>query len=190
MMLDKTISVVAVLSLLVTQCVAEEPPQVVEKPQAPLLIRSYLPTSVPPVNVPREKTLQIMANLIRNAAESLAERGHADERIVLTLRLAADGLVQFSVSDNGLGIAPEHRGACAADFRPVRHLDESLPGRLSISRHSPGRPESRAISGQFVRGREPPSGALLPHGPYPGNSGGIAAQDRPGVSVHARFAQE
>ena len=51
MILHKTISVLAVISLLAAQCSAQESPQVVEKPHGPLLIRSYMPPSVPPVNL-------------------------------------------------------------------------------------------------------------------------------------------
>ena len=43
---QKTISLVAAVGVL-----AAQPPQEVEKPHGPLLIRSYMPTSVPPVNV-------------------------------------------------------------------------------------------------------------------------------------------
>lgn len=50
MTFQKTFSVLTILSLLASQCMAEEP-QVVEKPHAPLLIRSYLPTSIPPVDL-------------------------------------------------------------------------------------------------------------------------------------------
>src|SRR5579862_872177 len=50
MQFHKTFSVVAVLSLLGSQCSAQTP-QEVEKPRGPLLFRSYQPTSVPPVNL-------------------------------------------------------------------------------------------------------------------------------------------
>jgi outer membrane protein len=48
MMLHQTISVLAVVSLV---CRAQEPPQSVEKPQGPLLIRSYRAAWIPPVNL-------------------------------------------------------------------------------------------------------------------------------------------
>jgi outer membrane protein len=51
MIFHKTISVLAVLSLLIAQCAGEEPPQVVEKDHGPLLIRSYRAATVPPVNL-------------------------------------------------------------------------------------------------------------------------------------------
>jgi outer membrane protein len=53
MTLQKTLSVLSVLSLLASQCSAQQqaPPQTVERPQGPLLIRSYMPNSVPPVDL-------------------------------------------------------------------------------------------------------------------------------------------
>jgi outer membrane protein TolC len=49
MILHKTVSTLAVLSLLASQCTAQEPPPVVEKPHGPLVVRSYLPANVPPI---------------------------------------------------------------------------------------------------------------------------------------------
>src|SRR5580700_10216487 len=51
MKLDKTVSLIVVLSIFGTQCFAEEPPQTVEQAPGPLLVRSYLPTSTPPVEL-------------------------------------------------------------------------------------------------------------------------------------------
>ena len=50
-MVRKTISYLGVLSLLASQCSADEPTQVVEKARGPLLVRSYMPATVPPVNL-------------------------------------------------------------------------------------------------------------------------------------------
>src|SRR3984957_12755314 len=50
MTVNKTISIIAVLNLLVSQCFAQSP-QVVEKPRGPLLVRSYMPASMPSVNL-------------------------------------------------------------------------------------------------------------------------------------------
>src|SRR5580698_3942168 len=50
MTVNKTISIIAVLNLLASQCFAQSP-QEVEKPTVPLLIRSYRSSSVPPVNL-------------------------------------------------------------------------------------------------------------------------------------------
>jgi outer membrane protein len=47
----KIIFAFAVLSILLAQCSAQTFPEVVEKPHGPLLVRSYRPASLPPVNV-------------------------------------------------------------------------------------------------------------------------------------------
>src|SRR5580658_5105882 len=65
MMLPKTISSLAVLSLLAAQCSAQVVPEV-EKPHGPLLIRSYMPASTSPVNLSNSSHLH---SLIR--ADSL-----------------------------------------------------------------------------------------------------------------------
>ena len=55
-MTSKPLSVLSVLSLLATQCTAQQgsqgvQPQTVEQPHGPLLVRSYRPTSTPPVEL-------------------------------------------------------------------------------------------------------------------------------------------
>jgi outer membrane protein len=50
-MLRKTSSIISVLALLAAQCSAQTPAQVVEKPHGPLLVRSYMPATVPPVSL-------------------------------------------------------------------------------------------------------------------------------------------
>ncbi len=61
----------------------------------------------PPVMTQRHKVLQILVNLIRNSGQACEASHHADNR--LTLRVAPGGNgVSISVTDNGVGIAPEH----------------------------------------------------------------------------------
>ncbi len=68
--------------------------------------REYLP--VPEVKVERQKALQILVNLVRNAKEAVGERAPADRRITLGLRKSSSGSVQILVTDNGVGIASEN----------------------------------------------------------------------------------
>ena len=58
--------------------------------------------------------------------------------------------------------ASEHRRPLATDIRYSGHLDETIGRRLSISCGASGRTQSRYISGERVRGREPPARAVLP----------------------------
>jgi PAS domain S-box-containing protein len=64
---------------------------------------------VPAVVVDKPKVLQILINLIRNAQQACQESDNA--RKTMTVRLAqADSRLRISVSDNGVGIAPENLG--------------------------------------------------------------------------------
>lgn len=69
------------------------------------IVRDY--AAVPPVIADRHVVLQILVNLLNNAAHALETRP-ADRRI--TLHLAADGPedVRVEVADNGVGIAAEN----------------------------------------------------------------------------------
>lgn len=63
--------------------------------------------TVPPANVEKHKILQILVNLIRNAKYACDESGRIDKK--LTIQVANGGdRVRISVSDNGVGIAPEN----------------------------------------------------------------------------------
>lgn len=70
------------------------------------VVREYMPA--PRVRVQRQKALQILVNLIRNAEDSVVESGRPDRRLVLGLRITDSGEVQLSVGDNGVGIAQEN----------------------------------------------------------------------------------
>ncbi|MBI2947002.1 MAG: HAMP domain-containing protein [Verrucomicrobia bacterium] len=67
--------------------------------------------TVPALLLERHKILQILVNLLRNAKEALIE-GRKEKRIV-RLRIArhSDQWLRISISDNGIGIAPENRRA-------------------------------------------------------------------------------
>jgi signal transduction histidine kinase len=60
--------------------------------------------AVPNIRVQRQKALQILVNLIRNAKDSLDQSGREGKRVVLRTRCVSSDGVQLEVSDNGLGI--------------------------------------------------------------------------------------
>jgi C4-dicarboxylate-specific signal transduction histidine kinase len=70
------------------------------------VVREFTPA--PPVKVQRQKVLQILVNLIRNGKEAINESGRPDKRLVLGVRVSAEGRVQIDVTDNGVGIAAEN----------------------------------------------------------------------------------
>jgi ligand-binding sensor domain-containing protein/signal transduction histidine kinase len=68
--------------------------------------RDFQPVSL--VHVQRQKTLQILINLINNAKEAVHGVPLAERKLVIKLRTADDGFVEISVTDNGAGIAAEN----------------------------------------------------------------------------------
>ena len=72
------------------------------------ILRDYAP--LPPIITDRHKLLQILVNLIRNAKEALIRRSDGSPQRQLRVRLEhQDGQpLRIEISDNGVGIAPEH----------------------------------------------------------------------------------
>ena len=69
------------------------------------IVREY--QEVPSITVEKHKVLQIFVNLMRNAKFACSESGLPDRQ--MTLRVSSDAdIVKISVSDNGVGIAPEN----------------------------------------------------------------------------------
>jgi len=63
---------------------------------------------VPPIRVDKHKVLQILVNVIRNAKYACSEaRGDGERRVTVRVR-AANGAVQISVIDTGVGIPREN----------------------------------------------------------------------------------
>ncbi len=70
------------------------------------ILRDYAATPSAPVD--RHKVLQILINLVRNAKYALDEGGRNDKRLTVRVVTEGDNLVRISVTDNGVGIRPEH----------------------------------------------------------------------------------
>jgi signal transduction histidine kinase/streptogramin lyase len=69
-------------------------------------VRDYQPA--PPVNVPRQRTLQILINLINNAKESMDQTPPTERQLSIGVRSRDEAAVEIVVADNGGGIAPEN----------------------------------------------------------------------------------
>lgn len=63
---------------------------------------------VPLIHVQRQKTLQILINLINNAKEAVHDVPIEARKLIVKVRAADDGFVEIAVSDNGAGIPPEN----------------------------------------------------------------------------------
>jgi PAS domain S-box-containing protein len=61
----------------------------------------------PQITVEKHKVVQILINLVSNARQACAERAAGPGRVTVRVENAATGRVRFSVSDDGIGIAPE-----------------------------------------------------------------------------------
>jgi len=71
-------------------------------------IHTDFPVERPSLHTDRHLALQILVNLVQNAIAAVKVRPAADRHVTLRLRVAADRL-QFTVADNGVGIAPDDR---------------------------------------------------------------------------------
>jgi ligand-binding sensor domain-containing protein/signal transduction histidine kinase len=70
------------------------------------VVRQFDP--IPDVLVDKHKVLQILVNLISNAKYALSESAATERRLALGVKLDPDNQVRVSVTDNGVGIAPEN----------------------------------------------------------------------------------
>lgn len=58
------------------------------------------------IRIDKGKLLQILSNYIKNSIEAVRECSQAEPSLVLATRQLNDGMVEFSVTDNGQGIDP------------------------------------------------------------------------------------
>jgi signal transduction histidine kinase len=85
-----------------------------------------VPESLPEIHADRDALAQVLANLIDNALKYTG-----DEKRIALRAAAAGGMLAFTVEDNGIGIAPDHRGEI---FEPFHQVDQ----RLSRTREGAG----------------------------------------------------
>ena len=84
------------------------------------------------VRADERKLKQVMLNLLSNAIKFTPEGGRIDVRAGV-----ADGIVEVSVADTGVGIAPEDQQAVFEEFRQVGTADKKVEGTglgLALSR--------------------------------------------------------
>jgi len=70
------------------------------------VVRRFDP--VPDILIDKHKVLQILVNLISNAKYALSGSADEERRLTLGLHLNGDNRLRISVTDNGMGIAPEN----------------------------------------------------------------------------------
>jgi outer membrane protein TolC len=144
MILNKTVSLIAVLSLLATQCSAQTP-QEVDKPHGPLLVRSYLPTSTPPVNIQNSDHLH-----------GLIRAGH--------LYLTVQDAIALAI-ENNLDLEVDRYGPLSAEW----NLERAQGGGPLRGVTNGSALVNQATSGQGVLGSEIAAGLATNNS---GNGGG------------------
>jgi signal transduction histidine kinase len=82
-----------------------------------------LPEEVPPIVADRDRLVQVVINLLSNAAKFCADPGG---RVAISLR-ALPGEVRVDVRDNGAGIAPKDQELIFEKFRQVGDTLTSKP---------------------------------------------------------------
>jgi signal transduction histidine kinase len=84
------------------------------------------------IRADERKVKQVLLNLLSNAIKFTPEGGRIDVRAA-----PADGLIEVSVTDTGVGIAPEDQEAVFEEFRQVGTADKKAEGTglgLALSR--------------------------------------------------------
>ena len=84
------------------------------------------------IRADERKVKQVVLNLLSNALKFTPEGGRIDVRAVVS-----EGLVEVSVTDTGVGIAPEDQEAVFDEFRQVGTADKKVEGTglgLALSR--------------------------------------------------------
>jgi signal transduction histidine kinase len=81
-----------------------------------------VPKPLPCVEVDPVQIRQLMQNFIANGIKYQA-KGNVPH-ITITSKPAADGMVRIEVTDNGIGIAPEHQGVIFAMFKRLHSKNE------------------------------------------------------------------
>ncbi len=147
----QTLSVLSVLSLLASQCSAQQiPPQTVERPHGPLLVRSYLPASIPPVDLRNSDHLH-----------SLIRAG----RLYLTVQDA----IALAV-ENNLDLEVDRYGPLSAEWA----LERFQGGGALRGVTNGNSLVNKATSGQGVVGSEVAAGLASNNSGSSGGGGGAA----------------
>jgi signal transduction histidine kinase len=84
------------------------------------------------ISADERKVKQVLLNLLSNALKFTSEGGHVDVRAD-----ARDGMAEISVTDSGVGIAPEDQEAVFEEFRQVGRSAKRVEGTglgLTLSR--------------------------------------------------------
>jgi signal transduction histidine kinase len=88
-----------------------------------LLLRPRLPERLGQILADERKVRQVVLNLLSNAIKFTPEGGRIEVRAA-----PVDGAVEVSVTDTGVGIAPEDQEAVFEEFRQVGTAEKKAEG--------------------------------------------------------------
>ena len=80
--------------------------------------------------VQRPPIEHVLRNLISNA---IKHHDRLDGEVVVSVRMTTDGMAEFHVEDDGLGIAPEFHQRIFAIFQTLRSRDEVETSGVGLS---------------------------------------------------------
>src|SRR6185295_12126842 len=108
-------------------------------------------TTVPPVTVDKHKALQILVNILRNAKHAMDDADDNEKRLVIRTRQKDGQAVSISITDSGIGIAPENltrifshgfttrKDGHGFGLHSAALAAQQMGGRLSAQSDGPGR---------------------------------------------------
>jgi len=111
--------------------------------------RDFAP--VPPVTVDKHKALQILVNILRNAKHAMDDADDHEKRLIIRTRQRDDRAVAISITDTGVGIAPENltrifshgfttrKDGHGFGLHSAALAAQQMGGRLSAHSDGPGR---------------------------------------------------
>jgi signal transduction histidine kinase len=88
-----------------------------------LVLERNVDGRVTEIRADQRKVKQVLLNLVSNAVKFTPEGGRIDVRAGIV-----DGMAEISVTDTGVGIAPEDHGAVFEEFRQVGKADKNAEG--------------------------------------------------------------
>src|SRR5262249_26241303 len=88
-----------------------------------ILLHNFVDARLGPLRGDERKVRQVVLNLLSNAIKFTPEGGRIEVGAA-----PKDGLVEVSVSDTGVGIAPEDQEAVFEEFRQVGTADKKVEG--------------------------------------------------------------
>jgi PAS domain S-box-containing protein len=133
--------------------------------------------AAPEIPTEKHKVLQILVNLLRNAAEAVEQSGRAEKTI--TVRVASEGAeyVRLEVADNGVGISAENLTRIFGHgftTRPNGHgfglhssalASRELGGALKVHSDGPGLGATFTLLLPRISPEAPAAGPRVPEGP-------------------------